>query len=109
LPQTSSTARGYKLLRRRKDKSLGPLFINRRQRIPLGEWLEAKCYPTKGFAVRPGWHVMTTTNAPHLSKRGRVWAEVEVRDYEGFRRPDTQGGLWLLAKRMRVIKVLEDE
>lgn len=105
----AKATRAYKLLRLRRDKTLGPLFINRRQVIPVGKWLTAGCFPTKGFAVRPGWHVSPRPHAPHLSKKGRVWAEVEVRDYEELRRPESQGGLWLLAKQMRVIGVLEDE
>lgn len=93
----------YKLLRQRCDGSLGPLFINRRLRIPVGQWLAAECHPTRGFAVRPGWHVTLRPVAPHLSKRGRVWARVEVADFVAFRRPAAQGGVWLLAQRMRVL------
>lgn len=33
---------GHKLLRRRKDGTLGPLFIASWQRIPVGEWLLAQ-------------------------------------------------------------------
>ena len=29
----------YKLLKRRRDGTLGPLFINASQRIPIGVWL----------------------------------------------------------------------
>ena len=46
----------YKLFRVRKDGTLGPLFINRRQVVPIGEWLTAEEHRTKGFAFRPGWH-----------------------------------------------------
>lgn len=56
----------YKLFRRRGDGSLGPLFINKRQRIPLGEWLQAEDHPTKGYAHRPGWHCGVAPSAPHL-------------------------------------------
>jgi len=48
--------KAYKLLKLRKDGSLGPLFINRKQKIPIGKWLTAECHPTKGYALRPGWH-----------------------------------------------------
>lgn len=97
------TLRAYKLLRLRKDLTLGPLFINRRQVIPFNEWLQAGCYPTKGYAVRPGWHAALKPYAPHLTNKGRVWAAVEVRDYEILERPESQGGLWVLAQQMRVL------
>ena len=99
--------KAYKLLHKRKDGSLGPLFINRRQRIPIGVQLEAENHPTKGFAVRPGWHVLKQKTAPHLRQHGdRVWCEVVVEDYEEFERPASQGGVWLLAQRMKVVKEL---
>lgn len=99
----------YKLFTRRKDGSLGPLFINRKQRIPLGEWLPAEDHPTKGYAHRPGWHVAEKPEAPHL-KLGpdRVWAECEIPDdgYYAFDRPACQGGRWLIADALRVRRVL---
>jgi hypothetical protein len=98
----------YKLFRRRKDGTIGPLFINRRQRVPLGQWLEAEDHPTSGFAHRPGWHCGVEPRAPHLtrgakSSRDREWFVVEVADFTTFRRPDDQGGEWVLANRMRVL------
>lgn len=62
----------YKLLHKRKDGSIGPLFINKRQRIPLWTWLPAKNIPTKGFARRPGWHSCPFPKAPHLHKRNSL-------------------------------------
>lgn len=98
---------GYKLFRRRKDGTLGPLFINARQRIPVGEWLPAEAHRKKGFAFRPGWHVLAEQSAPHLRTTGdRVWARVEIEDYTEHRRPESQGGRWFLARRMRVLEVL---
>lgn len=95
---------GWKLFRIRNNGTLGPLFINRKQVIRIGEWLEAEDHPTKGYAHRPGWHVTAQPVAPHLkSKRDRVWKEVEIQDYYGFTRPANQGGQWFLAKRMRII------
>jgi len=94
---------GYKLLRKRKDGSLGPLFINRKQRINPGIWLPAESHPTKGYAFRPGWHVMRKPEAPHLSEKGRVWCLVEIEDYKPFMRPESQGGLWYLANKMKLI------
>jgi hypothetical protein len=97
----------YKLLRRRRDGSLGPLFINQRQRIPAGVWLDAEDHPTKGYARRPGWHAAPRPEAPHLSLRGRVWCIVEIEDYVPLTRPEAQGGLWYLAKRMKLLQEIE--
>ncbi len=93
----------FKLLRQRRNGTLAPLFINRRQVIPVGEWLQAECHPTRGFAVRPGWHVTPRPVAPHLSLKGRVWMEVEVDGIRELPRPASQGGTWWLADRMRVV------
>lgn len=98
------TTTAYKLLRVRKDNSLGPLFINRRQRVPLNEWLPAEDHPTPGYAHRPGWHACLEPKAPHLSKRGRRWFKVQVEDFEVHTRPASQGGRWVLAKRMKVLE-----
>lgn len=97
---------GYKLLRVRKDGSLGPSFINRRQRIPIGEWLQAGAHPTKGYAFRPGWHATLPPIAPHLSTKGRVWCRVTLRGVARYNRPESQGGTWLLAQEMRVDEIL---
>lgn len=96
----------YKLFTVRKDGTLGPLFINRRQRVPLGEWLKAETHPTKGFALRPGWHCSHLPYAPHLSPKGRVWCEVEIADESKFDRPWNQGGLWFIAGAMRVLRTM---
>jgi len=99
----------YKLISLRANGTLGPLFINRRMIIPIGKWLQAECFPTKGFAVRTGWHTMLTPNAPHLSPNGRVWAEVEIREFTTFQRPVSQGGKWCLAKWMKVRRVFPED
>lgn len=93
----------FKLMRVRRDGSLGPLFINRRQRIPAATWLNAESHPRKGFAERPGWHCCASPNAPHLSTRGRAWFVVEIKKVTRHKRPEAQGGLWYLAQRMRVL------
>jgi hypothetical protein len=103
--------KAYKLLRKRKDGSLGPLFINARQRIPHGEWLQAEAHRRKGFAFRPGWHCAVQPEAPHLnlelaSGETRVWCEVEIDQFTEYARPANQGGKWLLAERMRLIREL---
>jgi hypothetical protein len=97
----------YKLFRRRKDGSLGPLFINRCQRVPVGVWLDAEAHPTSGFAFRPGWHCVARPVAPHLSTRGRVWCKVRVQGVRRFSRPESQGGTWLLADRIKVLSELD--
>jgi hypothetical protein len=97
---------GYKLMRVRKDGTLGPLFINARQKIEMGEWVQSKTHPTPGFAIRPGWHAVKKPVAPHLSKRGRVWVKVSLKGVRLFDRGRSHGGTWLLAKWMRVDKVI---
>lgn len=95
---------GYKLFRVRKDGTLGPLFINARQRIPLGEWIPAGDHPTKGYAHRPGWHAGHQPVAPHLSEKGRVWFKVLLRDVTEYDRPEHQGGKWFVAGSMKVLE-----
>lgn len=104
--------RAYKLMAVRRDGTLGPLFINRRQVIPIGEWLPAEDHPTVGFARRPGWHCTPTTDT-HLapSAKGhkrRVWAEVEIGEHTTHEYT-CRGKVtpWLLANAMRVIRVLD--
>lgn len=93
----------YKLLRVRADGTLGPLFINRRQVIPTGEWLAAENNTTPGYKSRPGWHALPQPVAPHLSIKGRAWYVVVLRDVTTYDRPKSQGGTWYTAKKMMVI------
>ena len=98
--------RGYKLLRVRRDGSLGPLFIDRDTVIPVGFWLMARAVRTPGFKFRPGWHACSKKSAPHLSKRGRVWCSVSLMGVTRHQRPRSQGGLWYTAEFMKVNTVL---
>ena len=103
----------YKLFRERKDGSLGPLFINRKQVIKEGAWLTAETHPTKGFAIRPGWHCTMFPVAPHLKERlksgeKRVWCRVEVEDTQLYERPESQGGTWVLANKLLVLGRLDE-
>jgi len=98
----------YKLFRVRKDGSIGSLFINRKERYSLGVRMEAHSYPTKGYAVRPGWHCTAKPHAPHLTLKGRQWFKVKVEDYEEVHRPESQGGLWYLAKWITILGPMED-
>jgi hypothetical protein len=99
----------YKLFTVRKDGTIGPLFINAPQRIPTGDWLPAEAHRRKGFAYRPGWHCCRVPVAPHIKLRdGRAWYIIEVEDFTTYARPESQGGAWILAKRMRVIGPLQE-
>ena len=81
--------KGYKLFEQAPDGKLYALFIDKNTIMPKDEWLQAGNYPTKGFAVRPGYHIGEIPSAPWLmSSNGtyksqrrkhwrRVWAEVE--------------------------------
>lgn len=74
--------------------------------------MDSENIPTKGFAERPGWHCTAEPIAPHLKmklKSGevRVWKRVLIEDFEEFQRPDSQGGLWYLAKRMMILGDIE--
>jgi hypothetical protein len=98
---------GYKLFRKRKDGTYGPLFINRSQKLTAGLWYGAANIPTKGYAVRPGWHICGKKSAPHLKmKPDRVWCRVQYFDAVSIKRPESQGGLWWLANRMRILHEL---
>ena len=101
----------YKLFKLRKDGSLGPLFINAKLRVPTQEWMPAEDHPTKGFAHRPGWHCCFYPVAPHLKTKvagqNRVWAKVEIEGIKTYDRPESQGGAWVLADRLKVLGVLD--
>lgn len=96
----------YKLCRKLKNGSIHSLFINKKVDLPFNVWLDAECHPTKGFKERPAWHCTSKPEAPHLSEKNRVWVKIEMEDFEEFQRPDTQGGLWYLAKRVKLIEIL---
>lgn len=96
----------YKLARVLKNGEITPLFINKSFRIPMNQWLEAENHPTKGFAERPYWHCTSEMSAPHLSPKGRVWVKVEIEDYQEFKRPDSQSGVWYLASKIKFIEKL---
>lgn len=93
----------YKLFRKRKDGSLSSLFINRKRKLPLNEWMECEDHPTKGFTHQPYWHCTSKPKAPHLSMKNREWYMVEIDNYKEINRPKNQGGKWLLAKKIKII------
>lgn len=96
----------YKLVRKLKDGSLSPLFINKKQRFVINEWMNSESHKTNGFAYRPGFHCVEKPEANHLSKNGRVWIIVEVDDFKYYKRPVNQGGNWILANKMKILKEL---
>jgi len=94
----------YKLLRVRKDGTLGSLFIGRREHLKVGTWLRSRFIPTRGFAKRRGWHCTESPHAPHLSMEGREWYIVDIPDEsQVLVRPKSQGGTWFLARRMKIL------
>jgi len=94
---------GYKLFRKRKNGTYGPLFICKTLQLHKDFVYEAGNYPTKGFKVRPGWHICSKPEAPHLSKKDRVWCTVIFWDYQEIVRPGNQGGLWYIANNMMIL------
>jgi hypothetical protein len=99
---------GWKLFRLRKDGTIGPLFINRKLVVTTGVWHEAENHPTPGFAVHPGWHATPVPHAPHLKMQlangeRRVWIRVALQGVVEYPKPEVQGGVWLLAKRLKVV------
>ncbi len=103
--------KAYKIMRIGRDGNLYPLFINKKEITPLNEWLTAECHPTKGFAVRQGWHCCFKPLAPHLklnlkSGERRTWVECDAKDYQAYDRPESQGEAWILADKMKVNRIL---
>lgn len=104
----------YKLLRLRKDGTLGPLFVDRSLVIKVGEVYVAKDnLPHPGLAHRPGFHCCAKPVAPHIKlllKTGerRVWCKVDIGGYVKHLRPESQGGLWYTARAMRVLYIFTE-
>lgn len=125
----------YKLLRQYADGSLGSLFIARKERFPLNTKLHATSHPTKGYALRPGFHCVTTPSAPHLSTDKRVWAKCQIDGpsvtpimlnyfvtrqqndpsqphfdcWYHFKRPAHQSGFWIIASNLTILELLPIE
>lgn len=98
--------KAFKLFRLKKNGEITSLFINKKRGLKLGEWMKAENFPTNGFAERMGWHSLKKKSAPHLSKDGRIWCEIEINDYKEFKRPKNQGGVWFLSNEMKITKIL---
>lgn len=95
---------GYKLFRKRKDGSYGPLFINQKLKLLPGIVYEAGDFKTKGYAHRPGWHICKEPKAPHLSEKNRVWCLVDFSLKQELQRPEHQGGTWYLGNTLQILK-----
>lgn len=103
----------YKLLRQRRDGSLGPLFVGRAMRLEVGGSYEAQTdLPHPGLAHRPGFHCTAAPRAPHIKLRlktgeVRVWCEVRLSGWIApHPRPECQGGLWYTAQKMKIVRML---
>lgn len=99
----------YKLFKIRKDGSIGSLFINAAERYELNTWMDAQPIKKSGFAFRCGFHCLFSPLAPHLkselsSGEKRAFFKVEVDEYQYFTRPESQGGKWILAQRMKILE-----
>jgi len=73
---------GYKLFRKRKDGTLGPLFINRKQRL--------------------------VPNTFYFAEAHHVWAKVEFDPMDIIKRPDSQGGTWYLGTWINILEVYDE-
>ena len=100
------TKKAYKLFRVLKSGEITPLFINKKFRLPIGEWLEAESHPTKGYVYRPYWHCTKQPHAPHLTEKGRAWYLIEMEEFTEFQKPEHQGGTWYLANRIKILEKL---
>ncbi len=95
----------YKLFRQLKNGDITSLFINKKKKLLMNVWMDAESFPTKGYLLRPYWHCTSQPVAPHLSEKNRVWCKVEIKDYEKYNRPTNQGGLWYLAKKIKIVEI----
>jgi len=99
----------YKLFKIRKDGSIGSLFINASEKYELNTWMDARPIKKNGFAFRQGFHCLINPSAPHLklelaTGEKRVFFKVEIEDYKYFTRPESQGGEWVLAQRLKILE-----
>lgn len=84
--------KGFKVFEQDPQGNLYALFIDKNTPMPVGEWLQAEIVPTKGFSLRPGFHVGQIADCPWIKgydgteagcykgrRKGwkRVFAEVE--------------------------------
>ena len=96
----------YKLMRKMRDGSFAPLFCGRKTRYLIGNHYTAVLNETKGFSPRKGFRCTALPYAPHLSTKNRVWVKMEVSNLVYFDRPKSQGGQWILAQEMKILREL---
>ena len=104
-----------KVLNKRKDGTLSPLFHEKNRRFREGVWerFEADLtHPTKvgrssaNLAYRPGFYGGPKTPQIKMGKVGsqnRVKRDIAFRNWTTVRRPANQGGEWYLAAEMMII------
>ena len=76
--------KGYKLFECDEQGNLYALFIDKHTVMPMNTWMKAGIFPTKGFSVRPGYHIGEIPSAPWLmsangiykSQRRKNWTRV---------------------------------
>ena len=97
----------YKLCRQLKNGDITSLFIDKKKRMVFNKWMQSESHPTKNFKLRPFWHCTENPIAPHLSKRDRVWIKIEIEDFTEYLRPESQGGKWFLANRIKLLEIIK--
>ena len=86
----------YKLFRKRKNGTLGPLFISKTQVIEPNVWLPAKAYRTKRFAFRPGWHCCSKCDAPISRWKGGCGVSLKSKAWKRLSDPLPKAGYGIL-------------
>jgi hypothetical protein len=109
-----------KVLNKRKDGSLSPLFHEKNKRFEEGVWHKFESdliHPTKttkegkprssaNLAYRPGFYGGPKTPQIKMGKVGgqnRVKREVAFRNWTTIKRPAKQGGEWYLSAEMMIL------
>ena len=95
---------GYKLFRLKKNGKITSLFANKQEELVYNKWLKAELHATRNLAPRLGFHALPSKRAPHLSKSGRVWKRVILRNVNVLKRPKSHGGTWYIAQGMKIIE-----
>jgi hypothetical protein len=100
--------KAYKLMKKISSPegvSYQSLYIGKPKRYKKRTWYTAEVNPTKGFSLRKGFHCSAKPSAPHIKpKENLVWVKVKIKNHYPFERPDSQGGLWYIAQRMKILK-----
>lgn len=76
-----------------------------------GVWYEAEDAQPKELKNRVGFHCARKPSVPHIKIiPGKVvWVEVEIDDYELINRPESQGGIWYLARFLKINRELDED